>query len=255
MGDLSTIAQQSLTTLFWFADALKSTPIAAVSQQAAEKAQAVQGLITGQTKVPEFYSSARILGMSFLHRNLRLCQSMWKRPWQCHTRIGEAYLVPVLSKLVTSLATVSSDLVFALLREYFSQSFQRWCCPSSSSNHTNLRLHTRSEISWWWQGALFKVWQCPQEVYWPIHYFNSTVFLVGPKRQCENMFTGHRAMASSAYFGSMIGTIYAAMGLRIYLLVIVLIGNLILHCGGACGRLLRCCVGQVYSSSRWFGMH
>jgi hypothetical protein len=34
------------------ADALKSTPIAAVGQQAAEKAQAVQGLITGQTKVP-----------------------------------------------------------------------------------------------------------------------------------------------------------------------------------------------------------
>jgi hypothetical protein len=32
-------------------DALKATPIAAVGQQAAEKAQVVQGLITGQTKV------------------------------------------------------------------------------------------------------------------------------------------------------------------------------------------------------------
>lgn len=52
----------------------------------------------------------------------------------------------------------------------------------------------------------------------------STIFLVGPKRQCQNMFTGHRAMASSAYFGSMVGTIYAAMGLRIYLLVLVFIG-------------------------------
>ncbi len=38
------------------------------------------------------------------------------------------------------------------------------------------------------------------------------------------MFTGHRAMASTAFFGSMIGTIYAAMGLRIYLLVILFIG-------------------------------
>lgn len=55
-------------------------------------------------------------------------------------------------------------------------------------------------------------------------FWCSTVFLVGPKRQCQNMFTGHRAMASSAYFGSMIGTIYAAMGLRIYLLVLVFIG-------------------------------
>ena len=100
----------------------------------------------------------------------------------------------------------------------------------------------------------------------------STVFLVGPKKQCQSMWTGHRAavfrvclficlsvyppesgracvaardreslhrctqemcacmswnsndgiecaQASGAYFGSMIGTIYAAMVLRIYLLV------------------------------------
>lgn len=51
----------------------------------------------------------------------------------------------------------------------------------------------------------------------------STVFLVGPRRQCQSMWTGHRAMASAAYFGSMVGTIYAAMGLRIYLLVLVFI--------------------------------
>ncbi|EKX41792.1 hypothetical protein GUITHDRAFT_112211 [Guillardia theta CCMP2712] len=52
----------------------------------------------------------------------------------------------------------------------------------------------------------------------------STIFLVGPKKQCQNMWTGHRAMASIAYFGSMVGTIYAAMGLRIYILVIIFVG-------------------------------
>ena len=51
----------------------------------------------------------------------------------------------------------------------------------------------------------------------------STMFLVGPKKQLQNMFTGHRAMASAAYFGSMIGTIYAAIWLRISVLVIFFI--------------------------------
>lgn len=52
---------------------------------------------------------------------------------------------------------------------------------------------------------------------------SSTVFLVGPKKQCQNMWTGHRAMASGAYFGSMVGTIYAALFLRMYLLVLIFI--------------------------------
>mmetsp|Transcript_4851 Transcript_4851/g.7130 ORF Transcript_4851/g.7130 Transcript_4851/m.7130 type:complete len:279 (+) Transcript_4851:160-996(+) len=52
----------------------------------------------------------------------------------------------------------------------------------------------------------------------------STVFLVGPKKQCQNMWSGHRALASGCYFGSMVGTIYTAMVLRIYLLVLVFIG-------------------------------
>ena len=112
----------------------------------------------------------------------------------------------------------------------------------------------------------------------------STVFLVGPKKQCQSMWTGHRAavfrvclficlsvyppesgracvaardreslhrctqemcacmswnsndgiecaQASGAYFGSMIGTIYAAMVLRIYLLV----------SDGACVQCWRTC--------------
>mmetsp|Transcript_85386 Transcript_85386/g.227676 ORF Transcript_85386/g.227676 Transcript_85386/m.227676 type:complete len:96 (+) Transcript_85386:456-743(+) len=54
---------------------------------------------------------------------------------------------------------------------------------------------------------------------------SSTLFLVGPKRQFQNMFSGERAMASGAYFGSMIGTIYAALGLRIYILVLLFIGQ------------------------------
>jgi hypothetical protein len=51
----------------------------------------------------------------------------------------------------------------------------------------------------------------------------STIFLVGPKQQCQNMWTGNRALASCAYFGSVIGTIYAALFLRIYLLVLFFI--------------------------------
>ncbi len=69
----------------FLADALKSTPIAAVGQQAAEKAQAVQGLITGQTKViynPEIVSPISLPdppNASFF-RNPRPSQSMWKKP-------------------------------------------------------------------------------------------------------------------------------------------------------------------------------
>ncbi len=63
-------------------DALKSTPIAAVGQQAAEKAQAVQGLITGQTKVvgPLLLTLlSRITKVCFL-RSPRQFQTMWKKP-------------------------------------------------------------------------------------------------------------------------------------------------------------------------------
>lgn len=51
----------------------------------------------------------------------------------------------------------------------------------------------------------------------------STMFLVGPKKQISNMCTGHRAMASAAYFGSMVGTVYSALFLRISVLVIFFI--------------------------------
>jgi hypothetical protein len=34
----------------------------------------------------------------------------------------------------------------------------------------------------------------------------STGFLVGPKKQCQTMCTGHRAAASSAYFASMVSS-------------------------------------------------
>lgn len=51
-------------------NALKATPIAAVGQQAAEKAQVVQGLITGQTKEPETVSEyvEEAMSMSFKNR-------------------------------------------------------------------------------------------------------------------------------------------------------------------------------------------
>jgi hypothetical protein len=65
----------------FLADALKSTPIAAVGQQAAEKAQAVQGLITGQTKVidnpdmfPQFPSPThQMQAFSGTRDRLRVC--------------------------------------------------------------------------------------------------------------------------------------------------------------------------------------
>jgi len=52
----------------------------------------------------------------------------------------------------------------------------------------------------------------------------STAFLVGPKKQIQNMCQGHRALASCSYIGAMFGTIYAALWLRISLIVIVCIG-------------------------------
>jgi len=51
----------------------------------------------------------------------------------------------------------------------------------------------------------------------------STAFLVGPKKQLQNMCQGHRALASSCYIAAMFGTLYSALFLRISLMVIVCI--------------------------------
>uniref|UniRef100_A0A7S0YNV7 Vesicle transport protein n=1 Tax=Hemiselmis tepida TaxID=464990 RepID=A0A7S0YNV7_9CRYP len=52
----------------------------------------------------------------------------------------------------------------------------------------------------------------------------STAFLVGPKKQIQNMCQGHRALASSSYVAAMVGTIYSALWLRVWIMVLACIG-------------------------------
>mmetsp|Transcript_85385 Transcript_85385/g.227671 ORF Transcript_85385/g.227671 Transcript_85385/m.227671 type:complete len:154 (+) Transcript_85385:1-462(+) len=81
---------------------LKSTPIAAVSQQASEKAQQVQGLITGQTKEPETVAEYVEEAMTMSYKNRKT-------------------LSLLLSDINLNLMTSSGllGLVFAWLQGYF----------------------------------------------------------------------------------------------------------------------------------------
>mmetsp|Transcript_85388 Transcript_85388/g.227680 ORF Transcript_85388/g.227680 Transcript_85388/m.227680 type:complete len:229 (+) Transcript_85388:1-687(+) len=147
---------------------LKSTPIAAVSQQASEKAQQVQGLITGQTKEPETVAEYVEEAMTMSYKNRLIGFGI------C---LASGIFFTALSMLM---------LPFIVLKPH------KFALSYSIGN---------------------------------LLMMSSTLFLVGPKRQFQNMFSGERAMASGAYFGSMIGTIYAALGLRIYILVLLFIGQ------------------------------
>jgi len=53
--------------------------------------------------------------------------------------------------------------------------------------------------------------------------FGSTLFLVGPKKQFQNMFSSKRYISTLIYLASMIGTLYAALVVKQKLLILILV--------------------------------